>query len=116
MKRLRNHCVGIDQGERTLFSDFEIDGPMWKGKGPRIARIPVEFDEKFREEPSVMLSISMWDMDSVPNARMDLRAEDITENGFNIVFRTWGDSRVARVRATWMAIGEVRDGDEWILY
>jgi hypothetical protein len=30
-----------------------------------------------------------------------------------IVFRTWGDTRVARVRADWLAIGEVRGEDDW---
>ena len=37
----------------------------------------------------------------------------MTPDGFALVFRTWGDTRVARVRATWMAIGPVRDDDTW---
>jgi hypothetical protein len=32
------------------------------------------------------------------------------------VFRTWGDSRVARIRADWMAIGEVSGEDDWEMY
>jgi len=31
------------------------------------------------------------------------------------VFRTWGDSKVARIRADWMAVGEVADDDAWDL-
>ena len=46
---------------------------------------------------------------------MYIKAEAITPEGFNIVFRTWGDSRVTRVRASWTAIGELKDTDEWDL-
>ena len=41
--------------------------------------------------------------------RADLTAENVSEKGFHLVFRTWGDTRVARVRADWLAIGAVRD-------
>ena len=50
------------------------------------------------------------------NARADITAENITERGFHLVFRTWGDTRVARVRADWMAIGAVKSEDDWELY
>ena len=43
-------------------------------------------------------------------------AETITKDGFDLVFRTWGDTRVARVRLAWLAVGELRQVDEWDLY
>ncbi|MEM9438629.1 MAG: H-type lectin domain-containing protein [Pseudomonadota bacterium] len=116
MKKLRNHYIGVDQGEHVLFSDFENDGPMWSGKGPRLARNHVRFSERFKSAPIVHVGLTMWDMDSEPNARMDIKAERVNEQGFDIVFRTWGDTRVARVRAQWTALGELRDSDEWDLY
>ena len=58
----------------------------------------------------------MWDTDNKHNARADISAEKITETGFHLVFRTWGDTRVARVRADWMAIGAVTSEDNWELY
>ncbi|MEM6276431.1 MAG: H-type lectin domain-containing protein [Pseudomonadota bacterium] len=116
MKRLRNHFIGIDQGEAVLFSDFEDNGPMWSGTGPRISRTTVIFSESYKSAPAVQVALSMWDMDSAPNARMDIKSEAVTEKGFEIVFRTWGDTRVARVRASWIAMGEMRDSDEWDLY
>ena len=116
MKRLRNHLVGIDQGSTVLFSDFEHDGEMWTGEGPRMFRQMIEFGETFRKAPAVHVSISMWDMDQNSNPRADIAAERITEAGFDVVFRTWGDTRVARIRADWMAIGELRQADEWDLY
>ncbi len=114
--KIRNHLVGVDQGSCVLFSDFEHDGDMWAGTGPRAHRQPVEFSEVFRAPPAVQVTLSMWDMDQKTNTRADITAENVTEAGFDIVFRTWGDTRVARVRADWLAIGEVRHSDEWELY
>ncbi len=60
--------------------------------------------------------MTMWDLDQKTNQRVDIAAESITTEGFEIVFRTWGDTRVARVRADWIAMGEVADEDDWALY
>ncbi len=113
MKRLRNHLIGVEQGELVLFSDFEDEGEMWVGRGQRERRRRVAFDEAFRSEPVVHVGLSMWDLDNGAPARVDIAAETVTEDGFDIVFRTWGDTRVARVRARWMAIGELRQDDDW---
>ncbi|QBX99686.1 hypothetical protein E2K80_02235 [Rhodophyticola sp. CCM32] len=113
MKRLRNHLIGVDQGSRILFSDFEDGGQMWTGEGPREARFRTDFSQSFKTLPVVHVSLTMWDMESNSNQRADLRAENISLSGFDIVFRTWGDSRVARVRASWMALGEIQGEDEW---
>ena len=45
--------------------------------------------------------------------RADISAAKVTPEGFVIVFRTWGDTRVARVRADWLAIGEAIGDDDW---
>lgn len=112
MRRFRSP-VGVEQGSRVLFSDFANGGQMWTGSGNRESRFIVSFKEPFTEPPAVMLAMSMWDMDSGTNSRADLSAEHVTAKGFLIVFRTWGDTRVARVRADWTAIGPVRDEDDW---
>ena len=116
MKRLRNHLIGIDQGDNILFSDYEDGGEMWTGTGPRERRKDVQFGESFRAAPVVHCALSMWDIDHATNVRADVTAEEIDEEGFQIVFRTWGDTRVARARVRWMAIGELRHADEWDLY
>lgn len=105
--------IGIDQGTRILFSDFAHDGAMWTGSGPREVRQTQSFKESFSDPPVVTVGISMWDMDHRTNSRVDIMAENITVTGFEIVFRTWGDTRVARVRADWMALGPIRDDDTW---
>lgn len=116
MKRLRNHMIGIDQGEVVLFSDFQDDGEMWAGDGARQIVSHVTFSESFRTAPSVRANLSMFDISNSANARMDVQTDRVTEDGFNIVFRTWGDTKVARVRVGWQAIGELRHSDEWDLY
>lgn len=115
MWKIRTHRLGIDQGNQVLFSDYEHDGEMWAGEGERAFRQPVAFAEAFLAPPVVKIGMSMWDIDSSANGRMDISAENITAEGFDIVFRTWGDSKVARVRADWMALGEVTHEDDWDL-
>lgn len=115
MKRIEHHAIGIDEGDLVLFSDFEHDGPMWAGEGPRKIQKPVLFAQPYLEPPSVMVGFTMWDVSNIATARMDLRAEEITSTGFTIVFRTWGDTRIARVRASWRSIGALAHADNWTL-
>ena len=113
MRILGSHRIGIAQGTRLMFSDFADGGPMWAGTGPRESRHAVRFDQPFLEPPAMMVAISMWDLDRATNIRADLTAEAVTAAGFDLVFRTWADSRVARIRADWTAIGAVADEDHW---
>lgn len=116
MKRFENRLIGIDQGEIVLFSDYESGGEMWTGTGERTRRHSIRFTERFRAPPAVHCALSMWDIDSGTNARVEVSAENVTEEGFDVVFRTWADTRVARARVRWMAVGEVHDADDWELY
>lgn len=113
MKKISSNVIGIDQGEETLFSDFENGGDMWTGEGSRERRATVRFSERFREPPNVMVSVSLWDVDYSTNIRADVEAESISKGQFEIVFRTWGNTRMARARVSWMAIGAVDDDDHW---
>ena len=113
MLRLNRGLIGIAQGSRILFSDFIDGGAMWTGTGPREDRSKVIFEDTFDFPPVVTVAISMWDIDHSTNSRMDISAEAVTAKGFDIVFRTWGDSRVARIRASWTAIGSLNDPDLW---
>lgn len=115
MWKIRTHRMGIDQGSRVLFSDFQHDGDMWTGEGERELRERITFSEPFLTPPAVKVGLSMWDVDHSANSRMDICAEDVSPEGFDIVFRTWGDTRVARVRADWIALGEVPHEDDWDL-
>ena len=112
MLRIDSHQLGIAEGSLLLFSDFQDGGAMWTGKGPRELRRAVEFDEPYLKRPVVQVSLSMLDIDSSTNHRVDISAEMVTQDGFVIVFRTWGDTKIARVRADWCAFGPVRHEDD----
>lgn len=113
MKKFQTHPIGIDQGEAVLFSEFGNGGDMWTGDGPRERCSEIRFSEAFRSAPIVQISISLWDVDTTSALRAEVQAEDITTDGFNAVFKTWSDTRIARIRVTWTAIGEVAYADDW---
>lgn len=116
MRRLNSGVVGIDHGDVVLFSDFEDDGAMWRGEGPRQSSASVTFSQPYLNPPHVQVSISMWDISNSSNTRADVQAENVTKTGFDIVFRTWADTQVARVRVAWTAMGELPNDDGWELY
>ncbi len=113
MRKFSSHIVGVDQGDVALFSDFEDEGDMWTGEGARLKRKKVVFSEVFDTAPAVTVALSMWDFGHDTNVRADIQAEKVTPKGFDIVFRTWGNTRVARARATWQAIGAISDDEAW---
>lgn len=113
MKKLHSHMIGVDTGIVHLFSDFAEGGEMWAGKGERHRLVEVAFSEPFLTVPSVQVGLTLWDISNNANIRADLTAEDVKATGFTIVFTTWGDTQVARMRANWMAIGEVDNGEMW---
>lgn len=115
MLRIQSHLLGIDQSSTILFSDFQHNGEMWTGQGDREFRKEISFSEPFAAPPKVQLNAAMWDFDHETNQRGDLLAEEITETGFVLVFKTWGDTRVARLRASWTAFGPLRSDDDWVV-
>ncbi len=86
---------------------------MWTGKGPRERRERIFFDEAFIRQPMVQVAVALWDVSNGSNLRSEILADNITEDGFDMVFRTWQDSQVARVRLSWIAFGEIDDEDDW---
>lgn len=86
---------------------------MWSGEGERTNITSVLFSEPFLSPPSIQIGFSLWDISNNANTRVDLKADNITAAGFDIVFTTWGDTQIARMHANWMAIGESEDEDVW---
>lgn len=113
MQILLNQAIGIDQGDEVIFTDYADHGEMWTGKGPRQRRKTISFATAFKEIPVIHVALSLWDMDSTPNARAEITTEHVRRDRFEIVFRTWSDTRVARVRVRWMAIGAAFHEDDW---
>lgn len=116
MLRITDKAIGIDRGDTMLFSDYQDGGEMWTGTGPRERRAAITFSEAFQAPPAVQVALSLLDADRDHNLRTEVVAEEVTETGCDLVFRTWGDSRIARVRISWLAIGPLADDDQWELY
>jgi hypothetical protein len=113
MRRISGHKLGIDDGEELLFSDFESGGPMWKGEGLRRVDRTVTFSAPFLAPPNVRVWLTMWDIANSATSRVDVAARDIGCERFTITFHTWGDTRIARARAGWLALGPLRDDEDW---
>ncbi|MFW2587893.1 H-type lectin domain-containing protein [Sagittula sp. SSi028] len=116
MRKFSGATLGVDQGNAEVFTDFKDGGPMWTGEGARERRRAVIFSDPFAEVPVVHVGLSLWDMDQGANVRADISAENVTTTGFELVFRTWSDTKVARVRMNWLAMGALKNEDDWDLY
>ncbi|MCL3881373.1 H-type lectin domain-containing protein [Marivita sp. GX14005] len=113
MQIINTARVGVLQGSVDLFSDFEEGGEMWTGQGTRTRVERVNFETPFSAPPMVHVSLSLWDMDSAHNVRADIGARNVSAEAFDAVFCTWLDTRVARVRMSWIAIGPAVSDDDW---
>jgi hypothetical protein len=113
MTKILSSALAIDQGDVLVFSDLEDGGEMWTGKGDRSRTARVNFREQFREKPMVSLGIKMIDADGGANLRYDLILEDVSATGFNIRFKTWGDTKIARASVNWGAIGAAYSDNDW---
>lgn len=113
MSKILSSAMVIDQGDVLIFSDLEEGGDMWTGHGDRSRTVRVKFREEFRETPLVNIGIKMIDADQSANLRYDLILEDVSETGFKIRMKTWGDTKIARASANWSAIGAAIGSDDW---
>lgn len=104
----------VQQGQELLFEHYVDEGPMWAGYGERATASFVEFDRPYVDKPVVHVSISLLDVQTDPLIRYELTAENITSEGFEIIFKTWADSRFARVRVAWLAIGQAIRDEYWV--
>ena len=72
---------------------------------PRTFVLDVVFDSPFSTIPVVHLGITGFDMDRRESSRLTLKAENVTEFGFQAVVSTWDASRIFSVDFNWLAIG-----------
>jgi hypothetical protein len=99
------NSLHIQTGERSGGYQENADWTLITGTGHRTYTAAVTFNSPFLVAPKVTLALSGLDVAAVNNNRIRLRAENITVNGFDLVFHTWADTIVYGVWATWTAIG-----------
>jgi H-type lectin domain-containing protein len=89
-----------------LFNHVDENGPMWAGDGDREVRVEVRFSAIFQRPPHISLGISGIDSSMAQNLRFSLVHEAVTTEGFEIVMKTWSDTKIARASVNWSAIGQ----------
>ncbi len=104
----------VESGQITMFEDFENEGPMWSGDGERRAKKFVEFRRPFISRPIIHLAVNLMDVRTDSMIRYELDSEQVTNESFDLIFKTWGDSKFARVRVAWMAIGTSIRDEFWL--
>ncbi len=98
--------VQIITASGELFNHVDKNGPLWAGDGDRQVRLKVRFVARFQRLPHIMLGICGMDSSCAQNLRFSLVAGHISVEGFEIVFKTWGDTKIARASINWSAIGQ----------
>jgi hypothetical protein len=103
------HSIRILSGtdKADFYAGENENAYMHTGSGERSYYKNVIFSERFNAPPKVMIAIQGYDAASsqVSSIRLTVEALDITETGFKIHYKTWWDSKIYGVWASWIAIG-----------
>lgn len=92
-------------GVGVLTQGWTLDIVYPHSENSRHFAVDVAFDSPFSSIPVVHLGLTGFDIDRRESARVTLKAENITESGFQAVISTWNASRVFSVEFHWLAIG-----------
>jgi len=74
-----------------------------EGSGARTFTVPITFAQPFGTSPKVVVSLAHTDINPDTNNRIEVMAQNVTPNGFDLVFRTWHTTRVVGATASWIA-------------
>lgn len=115
MQIFSHHAVGLQQGSSLMFSAFEDGGPIVVGQWRveqvrRICRLhtQVSADAGGSGAPSACGTLTATATSGPRSA-----PKTSPPAAFDLVFSTWGDTRVARIRADWIAIGALPHEDDF---
>jgi hypothetical protein len=75
------------------------------GEEDRLFRARVSFEQPLRSVPIVHLGLVGFDVGNEDAARLRVRAENISADGFDIVFETWLNTKIWSVSVSWLAVG-----------
>jgi hypothetical protein len=75
------------------------------GSPARSFRSRITFERPFNGTPLVHLGMAGFDVSNQDSARVTSSAENVSQEGFDIVIGTWLHTRVWRVDVNWLAIG-----------
>jgi len=78
--------------------------PFENGNGDREFNTLVPFKSAFKSPPHVALAISGIDSSGDSNHRILVYPKEVTNEGFIIELKTWGDSTIFMITVNWFAI------------
>ena len=84
-------------------------GAEWKlyeSTGPRLTEYTVPFGYTFKEPPAVHVGIMGMEILKEGNHRYNVQVQEVNKDGFRIMYKTWGDTKVCFIKAAWLAIGQ----------
>jgi len=109
-QQLRNQRpILTDSGRvnRDYHADSPVGGnPLSAGQNQTRGVNRVNFTQPFTTAPSVHVGIVGIDLYCGANQRLKVFAQNITAQGFDLMFYTWADTLVWAVEASWLAIGK----------
>jgi hypothetical protein len=77
------------------------------GTGERQMTVSVSFTKPFKVKPDVVVGITLIDAASGVGTRVSATADGISRDGFTVVVKTWGDSKIFGAQGSWVAVAPV---------
>jgi hypothetical protein len=97
--------LASDIGVGILTDGWTLDVPDAGITDSREFLVDIVFASSFAVAPVVQLGLTGFDIDQRDTSRITLKAQNITESGFQAVIATWAATRVYSVEFNWLAIG-----------
>ncbi len=97
--------LASDIGVGVLTEGWTLDAADSHVDDVRCFTVDIVFASPFASVPVVQLGLTGFDLDERDSSRITLKAENITESGFQAVIASWAATRVYAVEFNWLAIG-----------
>ncbi len=108
-KELESRLEGLEKQLSHLSEEgsFELENhPTLLQDGYTDKRVitPIKFAKPFESIPTLLPTIDAFSFEDSPESTLHVWAENITEDGADIVVRTWRTSKIYFVNIHWLAL------------
>jgi hypothetical protein len=106
IERITPKPLLIESGHVSGCSEKIKNWKLGEGSGPRESSLRITFANAFSDIPKVSIGLVYIDAEKGPREALELRTDNISKDGFDIIFGTWLDAHVAEIRVNWLAYGK----------
>ncbi|EBA02846.1 hypothetical protein RB2150_18367 [Rhodobacterales bacterium HTCC2150] len=103
--QIANDTVMV-MGSGLLFRHANPGGYMWNDQGDREFEVFIPFETTLERKPLVQVNLSGVDASHAQNLRLTLAVKSTSLEGFVVGAKTWGDTKIASVDISWMAMAQ----------